>query len=162
MASTPSQFRDQIKRDLFFTNSATDDTTADLMIARPACRWVTNKTTTDAAGTTAYRIVLDPGLDLQTLVSSVTVVSNTNATFNGTNFATIQLVYNDGAAGSDVVVGTVDTSAVSFVAKIGRLMALTAANVLIPAGKQLEVVITKAGTGIALDAISVIVKGFPV
>jgi len=162
MASTPTQVRDEIRRNLAFAITAADETNADNCVLRSAARWMAHKGPTDATATTAYRLVLDATLDLQVLISECKVVSNTVIAFNAANYVTIALVYNDGAAGADVTIATLDTTAVSFAAKIARSMTITAANALVAAGKQLEIVITKAGTGVATDALSFIVKGLPV
>ena len=162
MASTPTQLRDEIRRNVAFAITAADDTNADNCVLRSAVKWSSNKAATDATAATAYRIVLDASLDLQSFISECKVVCNTAIAFNAANFVTIQLVQNDGLGGADVVIGAVDTSAVSFVAKVARSMTMTAAAQLVPAAKQLEIVITKAGTGVSTDALSFIVKGLPV
>lgn len=162
MASTPTQLRDEIRRNLAFALTAADETNADLCVLRSAARWKCHKGPSDATAAAAYRFVLDGALDLQTAISECKVICNTAIAFNAANFATFQLVQNDGIGGADVVIGTLDTSAVSFVAKIARSMTLTAATQLVPAGKQLEVVMTKSGTGVVTDSLSFIIKGLPV
>lgn len=141
--------------------TATQQALVDNILARAAAKWSWNKAPTDAAASTAYRIALDASLDFQTLISECKVVANTTVASDPANYATIALVYNDGAGGADTTIATLDTSATALTAKVARSMAVTAANQVVPAGKQLEIVITKAGTGVALPSVSAIVKGYP-
>lgn len=156
-----NRLRDLVKRVVGFGDASSDDTAVDKILLRPCAKWVVSGADIDAANQ-AYRFVLDPSLDQRTFIESVTVVCSATAAANGTNYKTITLVNNDGAAGSDTTIGTVDTSATGFTAKVGRTMTLTAANQVVAAGQQLEVAVAVAGTGVALTGLSVIVKGYPI
>lgn len=114
----------------------------------------------DATAATVYRIPIDYAIDHAIKIEEAKVCLQANVTADGTNYKTITLVYNDGAAGSDTTIGTVDTSATGFTAKVARALTLTAANQVIPVGSQLEWVVAAAGTGVALTAGSFIVKGY--
>lgn len=158
MATTGTQLRQLLRKNVVASEDSTGDTLSDATIGQHPVAGRVVKSGADAAAGTAYRFVLDPSTATAALVQSASVVVDTAVTANATNFATIALVYNDGAGGADTTIGTLDTSTTGFTAKVARTLTLTAANVLIPASRQVEWVVTKANAGVSLATTSFVLK----
>jgi hypothetical protein len=104
-------------------------------------------------------VVMPEGMPYDARVTRVDIVPRAAITANGTNFATIA-VQNKGSLGSGTTnIATRTWSAGNSVAGTKETLALnvTAANLELKAGDQLQVVHTSTGTGLALPAISVMV-----
>lgn len=85
------------------------------------------------------------------VVSAASIILTAAVAFNATNYRIFTL-FNRGQAGAGtIVVATLDTSAVAFVADDERAMTLsgTPANLVLVKGDVLELVETVAGTGVA-------------
>lgn len=154
-AGTGQQVRDAIRR-LMGTNDSTGDGEVDAVFARQQYNW--GKVLDTAAGTDF--IWHGPVTKAQFLVDSVTLGVDLAVTFDATNYSTIALAYDDGAGGSATTVATLATSAVSWVVGTRVTLAITAANALVPAGKQLKLVKTHAGSGVVMGSGQVDVKGY--
>jgi hypothetical protein len=119
----------------------------------------------DAAASTATTHTLDTKIGVTSLAKSFKVVTRANVTADDTNNATIALVYNDGAGGSDTTIATATTSTTgtgNITAGIAYVFPITAANSRIPAGSQVQVKVTKNSSGVALSALSFEFKAAPV
>ncbi len=123
----------------------------------------------DASINTASTHTLDQATLVQMRASTFKVVVGTSITAANTNVATIALVYNNGNGGSDTTICSANTATTAG-GGTGDITAGTAysftantTNALIPAGSQVQVKVTKAGTGgLALPALSFELKAVPV
>lgn len=117
----------------------------------------------DAAAGTVSTYGLDDSTGARFKVTSAVYVPHAALTANDTNYGTVSLVYNDGIGGADVVVATMQTTITAgtgdWVAFVNEPLTVTAANAVIPTGKQLAVKFTKTASGVAIPAGSLIVKG---
>lgn len=153
--NTGSQLRD-VARALFAASDATGVALVDNSFAR-----VRHSTLIPLQGTAATIAGFNLGVtDRQIAVQSVKLMPDAALTHDGTNNKVFTLEYDDGAAGSATAVGVVDTSANDWSANVPISLALTAANVVVPAGKQLRLKITKNGTGVATPNIGVEVMSY--
>ncbi len=156
MAGTGQELKAVIRRDVVAAITDNDTALADGTLGQNPT--VGTRVSFQAGAFASQRFVLDNSTIVGAYVQSVTVVIDTTLGIDGTNTNTFALVYNNGAGGADTTVGTVSNGTVAFTAKVGRAMTLTAANLAIPAGSQVELVRTMAGTPAAIGVVSVIVK----
>ena len=112
---------------------------------------------------------LDASTLAQFKVTGFKVTAHAAVTSDNSNFTWINLVYNNGAGGSDTVVATVNTATTlgggtgNLAADQPKAITLVANNnVVVPAGSQLMIKTLKAGTGVSLPILSFDVKGAPV
>ncbi len=107
----------------------------------------------DASINTASTHTLDQSTNITMVAKTFKVVTDTNITGTNTNVANFSLVYNNGAGGTDTVLCTINTAASNnsgtgnITAGTAYSFALTAANVRIPSGSQVQIKTTKAGAG---------------
>lgn len=117
----------------------------------------------DGDASTASTYCLDNDTDARFRVDSAVFVPHAALTADDANYGTIALVYNDGAGGADTTVATLSTTITggtgNWTAFVGEALTITAANAVVATGKQLAVKFTKTGTGVAIPAGSLIVKG---
>lgn len=87
-------------------------------------------------------------------VTGITACSPVAITGDNTNNATFTVTKRDNAGINNVVVGTITTNvaAGNWTAFLPKALALTAANVVVPNGSVLTVLVSKAGTGVAIGA----------
>ena len=108
----------------------------------------------DAAASTAGTRTFDQSTSFPMVVKAFKIITSGNVTADDTNYATVALVYNDGAGGSDTTIASKTTKITggtgNLTAGIAYSFAITAANARIPAGSQVQVKVTKAGTGVSL------------
>lgn len=114
----------------------------------------------DAAAADILRLTFETATDADLKIDECKVTLSAAVALNGATYATLSLVYNDGAGGANTTIGTLDTSATAFVANVPRAMTLTDANRVVPAGSMLQLVQAKASTGVIVAAGSAIVKGY--
>lgn len=107
----------------------------------------------DASINTASTHTLDQNTGVTMLAKTFKVIVGTNVTADNTNNATIALVYNNGAGGSDTTVATINTAASAaggtgnITAGTAYALTINATNARIPAGSQIQVKVTKSGAG---------------
>lgn len=80
---------------------------------------------------------------------------------DNSNYADIDLVWNDGAGGADTTIASLNTKVTgtgNWVADIAESLTLDNAEVKVAAGSQLQVKITKQGSGVAVPAGTFILK----
>lgn len=112
----------------------------------------------DAAAGTAASFGLDPSTDFQVKFTSVRFTPGAALTSDDTNYATVSLVYNDGAGGGDTVVASATTKTSgsggtgSWVADTPVVIPITAANAVVPAGKNLQFKVAKTASGVVVPA----------
>lgn len=80
-------------------------------------------------------------------VVSANYNTDANVAADATNFATVDLLTDDGAGGTKVVGASVATNATGFTAGVSRAMTLTPANCAIVAGGSLYRRAVKSGAG---------------
>jgi hypothetical protein len=120
----------------------------------------------DAAAATAASFGLDPVTDVDFKVTSVRFTPGAALTSDDTNYATLSLVYNNGAGGSDTVVATATTKTSggggtgNWTADTPVTIAITAANAVVPAGSNLQFKIAKTGTGVVVPAGGAHARGY--
>ena len=108
-------------------------------------------TLNDAA--TIGTVVTEMGVRLQRRgkVVAAYVLPAIGVAFNATNFATVDVLKST-AGGASTVIATINTSAVSWVAKTPITLAITAANQQLEAGDSLTIRVVKSGTGVAITS----------
>ncbi len=117
----------------------------------------------DVAASTVQSFGLDPVTDTDVKYDAVYFTPHAALTANDTDYATLSLVY-DAGPGTDVVVATRTTQITGgsgdWVADTPVALTITAANAVVPAGKNLMFKITKAGSGVAVPAGGFNAKGY--
>ncbi len=156
-ASVGTQCRDAI-RALMAAGESVGQGEVDAIFSRAQYNW--NKTLDTAAGTDF--IWHGPVTKAQFLVDTVTLGVDLAVTANDTTFSTIALAYDDGAGGAATTVASVVTNVAGGSWTVGTrvTLAITAANALIPAGKQLKLVKTHGSTGTVIGGGTIDVSGY--
>ena len=115
------------------------------------------KTNTDTAGTdyTFNGIVLQNAL----LVSSVTFTPDATVTHNGTNYKTLNLLYNNAAGGGNTTVALVNSSTADWTGGQPVTLAIQSGPVTIPAGSQLAISSIHTASGYALGTGTLTLNG---
>jgi hypothetical protein len=144
--TTGQKFRDSARR-LYAAADSTGEGIVD-ELAGAKVRYQCEFPAETTAGTNHARN-FGFGAPVRFKATAVRIRPSAALTANGTNFKTFNLKYDDGAGGSVTTVATVDTSAVSWTAHVPVLLAITAANAVIPAGSQLRADHVASGTGVA-------------
>lgn len=161
MAVTGDKLRSEVKRNLGFGVTAAED----LLVDRAMCRMrYMGYVATNVAGAT-FALVLTNDVGTQFLVDSVKVIPSAAVTASDSVYATLTLSYDDGAGGSKTTVAVQTTKITGgsgdWVAEVGVPITITAANALVPSGKQLTMSKAFASTGTVIPAGSlVIVEGY--
>ena len=153
--NTGQQFRDAARR-LYAATDSTGEAIVDKIICRAQYNW--SKILDTAAGTDFTWN--GPVTRSQFLVDTVTLGVDLAVTFDATNYSTIALAYDDGAGGAATTVASLATNAVSWTAGTRVTLVITAANALIPGGKQLKLVKTHASSGVVLGGGVIDVTGY--
>lgn len=122
----------------------------------------------DASINTASTHTLDQSTAIQFRAKTFKVVVGTTISAANTNVATMALVYNNGAGGSDTTIASINTATTAgggsgdITAGTAYAFTLNTSNVVIPAGSQVQVKVTKSGAGgLALPFLSFELKGVP-
>jgi hypothetical protein len=105
-----------------------------------------------AASTATLRFFLQLPTGQSIRVTKATFLPDVASATNGTHYATIALVKEDGAAGGVTVIGSVTTAVVSNAVGVPRALALVVAEQLVVTGTDevLALKITKAGNGVVV------------
>lgn len=116
---------------------------------------------TTIAGNATSQHTLDANTQFQVTAKSFKIITNANVTAANTNCATFALVYNNGNGGTDTTIATINTATTAgggsgnLTVGVPFSVPLTAANVVVPAGSQIQIKVTKAGTpGMELPQLS--------
>lgn len=158
-------------RDLFASFFAADMTAAGLAMAdsflNQEFRYASQQPL-DASINTVTTHTLDQNTVTQFRVKTFKFSATSNIASANTNVATIALVYNNGAGGSDTTIASTNTATTAgggtgdIVAGVAYSFSCNANNVVVPINSQLQVKITKAGAGgCALPAGTFEVKAVP-
>lgn len=88
------------------------------------------------------------------LVTGVTIATPIAVTGDNTNNATVTVTRRDSAGINPLVVATLTTNVATgnFTAFLPKALTLTVANVVVPPGGILTVLVSKGGTGVAIGA----------
>lgn len=131
-ASSGQQFRDAVKA--MFSDESTGAALVDKVLGTVRWRVVLPIT----SGATVDQNFNFEILDRQVQITSVKITTGQTITHDGTNNRTYTLKYDDGANGAATTIATLDTSAADWTANVPNVLAITAANAVVPAGKQLR------------------------
>jgi hypothetical protein len=115
------------------------------------------KPAVDAATGTAHYLpflVADRAIRIISAKVLPAATTNTGGT-NASNYATISLIYNDGAGGANTTVGSVGTNATALTVGVPASVSLNASNVDIASGKMLAIAHTKTSDGVVVGAYTV-------
>lgn len=110
--------------------------------------------------------VLDPATDYQMKVEEYKVAATGAITAANTDFATFDLMYNNGNGGAFTTVASANTenktgSLGAVTANIPVAVTVTAANAVIPAGSQIVIRVSKSGAGKKLPQLTHVVRVKP-
>jgi hypothetical protein len=100
----------------------------------------------------AHTYTVDPSTLVRFKVSSFKMTAAVNIAAANTNYATVQLVYNNGNGGSDTVIAAANTenksgSLGAVTSAIPASFTVTAANAVVPSGSCVQIKVTKSGAG---------------
>jgi hypothetical protein len=124
---------------------------------------VAHKGDTVAATNSSYCV--DNDVECGFRVTSCTFVPSAALTSDNTNYATLQLVSNNGNGGADTVIATCNTKnsagggTGSWVADIGEALTITAADAAVAEGSQVQLRVLKIASGVNVPAGSFVLKG---
>lgn len=130
--------------------STTADTLIDYLLSEPAIHQIPADSAANA-NTTAQHFFRVPTGQAREVVS-VYLLPNSTLTADSSNYATLTIEKEDGAAGGKTTVATLATNVTSWATGVPAAFTLstTKANVLLDAGEVLSVKIVKSGTGVSV------------
>lgn len=164
---TNRKFRDAFKR-LFAPDC---DATASTLVTAMLNQVVVYSAhqVLDASINTAGTYTLDQSTGLSITALTFKVITHANVTAVNTNTAVFSLVYNNGNGGTDTTIASINTATTAgggsgdITALVPLSIAVNSSTQVIPAGSQVQVKITKEGTGgNTLPALTVEFKGHTV
>lgn len=165
-ADTISKFRDEFVAGFAPQFDSASQNVADGFLKQCYCYNVDRPFDANSNSTSIH--TLDASTNGVMTITSFKVCLRTTLTSANTNVATFALVYNDGAAGADTTIASLNTATTAgggtgdITAEIPMAITLNTSNIQVPAGKQLQIKVTKSGAGgCSLSAASFICQARP-